>query len=263
MTSIPLGPLMLASERLLAVVLMVAFLTIAGFIARHTSTRADTAAWRALLIGLVAARAGYVVQHFAVYRAEPWSILSVWQGGFLLWPGVLAALVTIGVMLRRTRAGLALGGTALVLAAAMSLAVPMLRPVPRPLPPGLVFASLEGEPVALDALRGKPVVINLWATWCGPCRREMPMLMDVARDAAVPVLLVNANEDRTRIRSYLSEQALPGDRVLIDTRQQMPSVLDLQALPTTLFIDGSGTIVSSHVGEISRAQLLAEIEALK
>jgi len=263
MTSIPLGPLMLATERLIALVLIAAFLFLGSRIARRTATHADTAAWRALLIGLVAARLAFVLANLDAYRTEPLSALAVWQGGFALWPGVLAALVTIFAMLRRTRAAFLLGGAAVGLSLAASLLTSMTRPAPHPLPPGLMLGTLEGQTVALDDLRGRPFVLNIWATWCGPCRREMPMVVDVARDATIPVYLANAGEDLPRIREYLENEGLSGKRVLVDPQGQAIPALDTRALPTTLFIDGSGMIVSSHVGEISRAQLTAQIEALE
>lgn len=263
MSSISLGPLMLASERLAAIVCIAAFLFLAGRIARRTQTRADTVAWRALLTGAVAARAAYVLLHFDAYRAEPSSVFAIWQGGFALWPGLAAALAVIALMLRRSRATLALGGTAVALTLIMTLAVPMLRPAPRPLPAGLTLTTLDGRAVALDSLRGKPFVLNVWATWCGPCRREMPMVTDVARNAAMPVFLANAGEDTATIRRYLSEQGLPADRVLTDPAHEAIPALETQALPTTLFIDSSGMIVSSQVGEMSRAGLTAQIESLE
>ncbi|MCJ2180501.1 prolipoprotein diacylglyceryl transferase family protein [Novosphingobium album (ex Hu et al. 2023)] len=263
MSSIPLGPLMLASERLAAVVCIAVFLFVAGRLARQTQARVDATAWRALLAGLVTARAAYVLLHFEAFRAEPWSVLAIWQGGFALWPGLMAGLAVVAVMLRRSRAAIVLGGTATALALFMELAMPMLRPAPRPFPTGLTLVTLDGRPVALDSLRDRPFVLNVWASWCGPCRREMPMVTDVARASAVPVFLANAGEDMDTIRHYLSEQGLPGDRVLADPTHDAVQALETQALPTTLFIDRSGTIVSSHVGEISRAGLTAQIEALE
>ncbi|KHK92688.1 hypothetical protein LK12_05565 [Novosphingobium malaysiense] len=254
---------MLVTERLIALVLIGAFLFLGGRIAQRTSTRADTVAWRAVLIGLVTARVGFVLANLDAYRTEPLSAMAVWQGGFALWPGVLAALVTIFVMLRRRRSAFLLGGAALGLALAASFLTPMTRPAPHPLPPDLVLSTLDGDTVALDDLRGRPFVLNIWATWCGPCRREMPMVVDVARDATIPVYLANAGEDLPRIREYLENEGLSGKRVLVDPQGQAIPALDTRALPTTLFIDGSGMIVSTHVGEISRAELAAQIKALE
>ena len=102
--TISLGPLALAADRLLAVALIWLFLAGGSLIAARGDMRAATASWIAVIAGLLVARTAYVVRHADVYAPEPWSILAVWQGGFLPWAGIAAAGVAVAVWLRRSRA---------------------------------------------------------------------------------------------------------------------------------------------------------------
>ena len=79
---ISVGPLALALERLFAVLGIVVFMATANWIGRRHGPDSDKAAWRALLVGLVAARLGFVAQNWPAFAVEPLSILYVWQGGF-------------------------------------------------------------------------------------------------------------------------------------------------------------------------------------
>src|SRR5579872_5732498 len=70
--------------------------------------------------------------------------------------------------------------------------------------PPLAFPSLQGSTIDLRALRGRPVLLNVWATWCGPCRREMPALAMLARNThdRLTVVAVDQGEDPSVVRSY-------------------------------------------------------------
>ena len=258
-----LGPLMIATDRLVAVMSLWAFLGAGSIIARRTGTRADRAAWIAALVGLVAGRAGYVVEHGEAFAVEPWTAVAVWQGGFAITPGFVAALVTIVLMLGRQRATLGLAAALALLAAVHLVAVEMLAPPPRLLPAGPVIADMAGRPIPISSLRGRPVVINLWATWCPPCRREMPMMIDVAARSAIPVLLVNQGEDTGHIRAWLAGEGLADAAIRIDPRGTLGQAIGAAGMPTTLFVDADSRIRHSHTGEISRAALLAGLKDLE
>lgn len=124
--------------------------------------------------------------------------------------------------------------------------------------------GLAGAGVCLAAaLSGRPLVINLWATWCGPCRREMPMLMEIAparRD--VTFLLLNQGEAAGVVRRYLSASGLPGAHVALDPAADMGRRLGVAGLPLTIFVGADGLVRRTHIGEISRAALDAEVEKI-
>lgn len=261
---ISVGPLTLALERLFAVLGIIAFMAAANRIGQNRGADSDKAAWRALIAGLVVARLGFVAQNWSAFAVERPSIFYVWQGGFSPLFGLAAAAVVLVMSLRRSRAllplGIAFAGCAGATLAATAL---FLASAQRPLPPGIVLQSLDGGTSALDERRGKPFVVNLWATWCPPCQREMPMLVEEAARSAVPVLLVNQGEGAARVRAWLRDQGLTAAHVLLDRDQRAGIAIGLTGLPVTLFIDSKGVIRSTHVGEISLAALLAGLRDLE
>src|SRR5690606_13396832 len=138
----------------------------------------------AVLVGLLAARLGYVLLWWPEYMAAPRSIIAIGDGGFLWWAGLPAAAAFAWWRTGKRRplrrpllAGIAAG--MLAWAVFGGLLAMMQRAAP-PLP-AFELATLGGEPTTLAALSGRPMVLNLWATWCPPCRREMPVLADAQR----------------------------------------------------------------------------------
>jgi thiol-disulfide isomerase/thioredoxin len=258
-----LGPLMIATDRLIAVALLWAFLSAGAFIAARTESRAGRVAWIAAAVGIVAARIGYVAENAAAFMVEPWTVLALWQGGFSLWPGVLATAVAIVMLLGRQRATAGLVASLAVLVSAQIAATALLAPQPRPLPSGPILADMAQRPIPIESLRGQPFVVNLWATWCPPCRREMPMMIDVAAGSDIPILLVNQGEDVSRVRDYLAREGLADTSIRLDPLGALGEAIGTRAMPTTLFIDADGRIRRTHTGEISRAALLAALRDLE
>ena len=103
--------------------------------------------------------------------------------------------------------------------------------------PAAKLTDLAGRPAALATFRGKPVLVNLWATWCAPCVAEMPTLDKAAGRVATAV--VNQGEDATKVRPFLARAALTHVRPLLD--HDMAISLGLGAnLPTTILYDAAG-----------------------
>ncbi|HAQ27862.1 MAG TPA: peroxiredoxin, partial [Pseudomonas sp.] len=117
--------------------------------------------------------------------------------------------------------------------------------------------------VALQDFVGKPLVVNLWATWCPPCRREMPVLAEAQRtESDVTFLFVNQGEGERVIADFLDTEGLGLENVLLDTGGRLGQHVGSTALPTTLFYDAEGRQVGSHLGELSRASLARALERL-
>src|SRR3546814_11946076 len=79
------------------------------------------------------------------------------------------------------------------------------------------LARLSGAPLMPENLAGRPFVVNLWATWCPPCRRELPMLADVAANSDIPILLANQGENRQAVADYLLAGGISPRSVVLDT----------------------------------------------
>ena len=165
--------------------------------------------------------------------------------------------VLIGVLL------IAGGGIGLLLAVSRSARLPG-TPVAAPLP-DVIVTTLGGEVVNLADLRGRPVLINFWATWCPPCREEMPSLERVEpkwAERGAAVIVINFEEDEATIRRYLAENGL-SLRVFQDSSGEVAQKLDITYLPTTLFVDGTGVIRSRSESALSQGQMEAGLRVLQ
>ncbi len=220
-------------------------------------------AFLAVAIGILAARARFVGQNWPAFADEPWTAVYIWQGGFSPLFGVGAAAAILIVILRGKARAYAMVAL-ITVNAAWFVVDRLIEPPARPLHAGLAVERINGGPVALNSLRGRPFVINLWATWCGPCRREKPMLVETAKaNPDVPVLLINQGEDVQRVSTYLAGEGLPAASILLDPRGSVGSALRASALPTTAFVSADGKVVDVHIGEISLAALIAGVRDLR
>ncbi|MBU9687493.1 TlpA family protein disulfide reductase [Burkholderia gladioli] len=213
----------------------------------------------ALLVGLLVARLAYVLRWWPQYAAAPASIVAIGDGGFSAWAGLAAALVLLTWRLRRRPAARrpVLGGL-LVGLAAWGIAQGVLGSIRDNAPPldTLAISTLDAKPVAPGRFADKPVILNLWASWCPPCRREMPVLAQAqAAHPELTVLMLNQGEDASTVRGFLSQMGLRFDEVMLDPRRDAMRVYGSRGLPTTLFFDARGHLVESHVGEITAARL--------
>ncbi len=159
------------------------------------------------------------------------------------------------LLLRRTllTAGAAWAGAACGRALAAAPDIPPRRPWPagRPTPP-LALPAWEGPPVRLDSLRGRVVVVNFWASWCEPCRTEMPSLELLAQaheDAGLEVLAVNHRETDGAIRRYLATWAITLP-ILRDVDGAASLAWQVRAFPTTFVIGRRGQVLFSVAGEV-------------
>lgn len=213
----------------------------------------------ALFVGLLAARLGYVLRWWPEYAAAPMSIVAIGDGGFLWWTGLPAALAFAwwrtakhAALRKPVLAGIVAGMLAWL---AFNGTLALLQRAAPPLP-DVALTTLDGAPARLADFGGRPVVINLWATWCPPCRREMPVFEDAqSRYPDVAFLLVNQGEDRDTIAGYLDAQGLSLQHVLLDPPSRVMQDANARALPTTLFFAADGRLVDTHMGELTRASL--------
>ncbi len=116
--------------------------------------------------------------------------------------------------------------------------------------PDFALKSASGENLRLSEYRGDVVMINFWATWCGPCRQEMPLLDELyARYQRVGFRLlgVNIDDDPGRARKMIDELGVTFP-VLFDSRKEVSRLYDVEAMPVTVLVDREGRIRHVHHG---------------
>jgi peroxiredoxin len=122
--------------------------------------------------------------------------------------------------------------------------------------PGFELTSLSGERIQLEDYRGKIVLLNFWATWCAPCRLEMPAFQSRADqfENDLAVVAINFSEDQDEVQAFVDELNLSFD-VLLDPQAEAQRLYLIRGYPTTFFIDREGMIRVQHVGVLSETQL--------
>lgn len=117
--------------------------------------------------------------------------------------------------------------------------------------PDFAFQLEDGRYTRLSDLRGRPVVINFWATWCGPCRMEMPELVKAAAASEDVVLLaVNVQEARSQVEPFAEEYDMQVP-VVLDADGKLSRLYQVRGLPTTYFVDGEGVIAAVYAGALT------------
>ena len=123
--------------------------------------------------------------------------------------------------------------------------------------PGFTLKTVgTGETIDVASLRGKPVVLNFWATWCGPCWEEHPVLTEGARvyGDRVQFLGVVFQDEEAKILDFLRKRGAEYPTV-VDERGKTSIAYGVGGIPETFFLDAKGTIVAKHDGPISPEQL--------
>lgn len=135
---------------------------------------------------------------------------------------------------------------------------------PGSMAPAFSLPALTGEQVALSDYQGQVVLVNLWATWCGPCKAEMPTLnafYEAHKADGFVVLAINNKDDATVAASFAREYGLTFP-VLLDPQGQVSDLYTVFGLPTSFIIDREGVIQHVQMGEMTAEQLEAVVGPL-
>ena len=266
MLTFNLGPISLPIMLLAVLAALLVAAGVGRLVGRGQRTDVGNVVTDMLLTAVLVARVVFVGIWFEVYREAPWSMLDIRDGGFSAWAGLLAALLVAlwrgwrqPVLRRPLALGLAAG--ALVWGGALG-AIRMMGNAAMPQTP---LATLAGEHTNLSALaQGRPLVVNLWATWCAPCRREMPVLAAAQKvENGVRFVFANQGESGETAQRYLSATGLELANVVIDSGGRIGREVGSGSLPTTLFYDAGGRLVGTHLGALSAASLESELARLR
>lgn len=132
-----------------------------------------------------------------------------------------------------------------------------MKPAPEAKPvaaPPFTLANLSGKQVSLAEYRGRPVVINIWATWCHPCLNELPELQnlqDARKDAGLAVLEINYKEQREPVAAFIKKNNYAFE-VLLDEKGTLAEKYQMFGLPTSYFVDRAGVIQYTYMGEMTK-----------
>ncbi|PMY38932.1 MULTISPECIES: TlpA disulfide reductase family protein [Pseudomonas] len=247
--------------------LLISALALATFVGWRVAKRGgenpESVLFGLFLLGMLAARIGFVVAYWKHYRHDLWLIIDLRDGGFLPWPGVIVLLLAALAWgwrrpaLRRPLGAGVGSGLAFWLLASLSLSI--FEQGTRL--PEIALRNADGNTVQLTSYQGKPLVINLWATWCPPCRREMPVLERAQQQRPdLTFLFVNQAESMQSVSTFLATQELNLNNVLFDGSGRLGQAVGSMALPTTLFYSADGRMLGSHLGELSEASLARALE---
>lgn len=261
-----LGPLVVPYSLLLMLAVAALTFGLARRMGKKDDVDAEPVLWRALVFGLILARLGFVYEFRDAYLATPLSVIDIRDGGWNAlsgfvgaWFYVLSRSVRNPVMRRPLHRALWTASAAwlvgsLALAATSGTGTPM---------PSIALPSLDGQTINLASFRGKPTVLNLWATWCPPCAREMPVMASAqAQNPAVNFVFVNQGEPAEQVGAWLTQRQLNLHNVVLDSSRQLGAALDHSAYPTTLFFDAKGHLVTTRIGELSAATLAQKLNQL-
>lgn len=160
--------------------------------------------------------------------------LGLWVGYMLLWPNQGKAA---------PGAGIAVGAAA----------------------PDFELKTTDGTSIKLSDLKGKPVLLNFFATWCGPCRNEVPNLQAAYQEHqsdGLVVLAVNLNESNIAIQDFVSKYKLTFP-IVVDKDDQVSNLYGIIPLPTSYFIDRQGIVQERWQGELSKERLATLLKKIQ
>jgi cytochrome c biogenesis protein CcmG, thiol:disulfide interchange protein DsbE len=142
----------------------------------------------------------------------------------------------------------------------------MEAPIVGLLAPDFTLTALDGGEMQLSSLRGQPVILNFWATWCPPCRAEMPELEALwqrYRDNGLLLIGVDQGESAATVERYARDIVGTTFPLLLDTNQAVGRAYGVRALPTTVLIDRQGRIQEIRIGgPLNRAMLAAGVNKI-
>jgi cytochrome c biogenesis protein CcmG/thiol:disulfide interchange protein DsbE len=132
------------------------------------------------------------------------------------------------------------------------------------LAPDFNLVDLDGDPVRLTDFRGRPLIINFWASWCGPCVEEFPLLRDALdryRDSDLAIVGIVYQDRSEAARAFMERTDAPWPATM-DPGDRVAASYGILAPPETYFVGRDGTIVARQIGQFSASSLQEKIAAI-
>ncbi len=127
----------------------------------------------------------------------------------------------------------------------------------------------DGNQVSISKFKGKKIILNIWASWCGPCKAEMPDFLELDKefkeDGDTVVVMVNLTfgmETKETATKYLTENKMEFKNMFFDDKQSAGASLAIRALPTTIFVDEEGYIHKYHEGTMRKDSVLSILKEM-
>lgn len=260
MLSIALGPIVLSISQLITLTGIMAFWGLTYLQTRKSPQHKEILdnIFKAIFVGFIAARLAFIFTMWQAYQENWWQLFNMSNGGFLPSYGWGAGAL---VLIRYAITNKSLFKTYITSAAitAIFLVIPTFATVLYQAGielPRSPLSNMQGQEVDLRTYKGKPVVINFWASWCPPCRREMPVLQAAQKNHTETVFLfVNQGESLTTVKQFINSTQLDLQNIFVDPTSNVSQESGAAGLPTTLFYNAEGKLIANHMGELSQASL--------
>lgn len=267
MLSISLGPLVISFSQLIIFLELGIFLGLTYLLTRQNPLQKvilDTV-FKAVVMGFIAARLAFVFTMWDSYQGNWLQLINISDGGFIPYYGWFSGIVVLALYARGKKAVMksyAIAGSVSFCSMIIPNFALSIYQTGVQLPQSVVH-NMQGQQVNLQNFKGKPVVINFWASWCPPCRKEMPVLLAAQKNNPhITVAFVNQGEDLNTVKVFLDEQQLDLNHVFFDQSSNVSRESGAAGLPTTLFYNSEGELVTSHIGQLSYASLDYYIQAI-
>lgn len=244
---------------LLAIAAAVLYL-IARLIEPSSAKQALSQYFDACLLGILLARFSYIALWWSDYWQSPKAMLALADGGYIPWLGIAAGAAYLCLKNKQRLWQLSvitlaiLGGATLYLSQHFLQAEPQGRYAIADV--GFTVLGQEAAKEQLSQYQGKVTIVNLWATWCPPCRREMPQFQLAEQQLPqVNFIMLNQGESAETVQAFLQDKSLHFQNVWLDNDAYAMDAMQAKALPSTLFINAQGELVYLHLGELSVARI--------
>jgi thiol-disulfide isomerase/thioredoxin len=250
-----IGPIALPLYPLIFLLSVVAALAVAQFVS-HGEQSVQRAIFTSVWVGLLVARLSFVIRFFPDFQDDILKMFDIRDLGFDFIAGIVAGLCVAARFFFRfpaIRKSLVIAvSSGLLVWGAANAAVDFYK-TPETIP-SIVLMNRDGDQQALTKGDGRPTVVNLWASWCGPCQSEMPVLARAQVDHPdVHLVFVNQGETAGHVDSYLASHDLHIQNSLLDPTHAVAKAVGAIGFPTTLFYDANGRLLAKHLGPFSKA----------